>query len=152
MPSTVAWKLPRRHRPERGPCRSRPLGYPRAVEEAPCQSVELVGDGDEIAAIEEVEREFGVALPDEDAPHWRTAGDLFASLLEALPPEAAADPATWERFARALCWETGVDPLLISEASPLLLPDRGFWAGLKQGCVSYLWCLLVFLVLVFLFS
>jgi hypothetical protein len=111
----------------------------------------LVGDGDEGAALEEVEREFGVTLPDEDAPGWHTAGDLFASLIETLPSELAADPATWQRFVQALCRETGADSRLISRTSPLFLPDPGFWAGLKEGCVVYLWCLLAF-ILVFLLT
>jgi hypothetical protein len=120
------------------------------VEEAPCNTVGLVGDGDEISALEEVEREFGVSLRKEDAPHWRTAGDLFASLVRVLPPEVTADRGTWERFTRALCRETGNDPELISKTSPLLLPDRGFWAGLREGCAAYLFCLLVLLLVLFL--
>jgi hypothetical protein len=54
--------------------------------EAP-KSVGLGGDGDEIAAITDVERALGVKLDYADAPHWRTAGDVFASICKALPAE-----------------------------------------------------------------
>jgi hypothetical protein len=97
------------------------------VQEALIKTVGLVGDGDDLAALEEVEREFGVSLREEDAPHWRTAGDLFASLVRVLPADVAGDAATWTRFAQALCRENGTDPHLISEMSPLFLPDLGFW-------------------------
>lgn len=49
------------------------------------QSVDLSGDGDEISAIDDVERAFGVVLDKADASHWHTAGDVFASLRKALP-------------------------------------------------------------------
>jgi hypothetical protein len=104
--------------------------------EPPC-CVGLVGDGDDIAAIENVEEAFGVTLDDQDAPLWSTAGDVFASLLKALPPDAATDVATWERFARALASETGIDPSVITKNSPLLLPDKGFWGGFRE-----IWALL----------
>lgn len=116
--------------------------------EPPC-CVGLAGDGDEIAAIEHVEEVFGVTLDDQDAPQWHTAGDVFASLLKTLPPDAATDLKTWERFADALAWETGIDPCLITKNSPLLLPDKGFWGALKEAWVgvAFLWlALLVALV------
>ena len=121
------------------------------MEEVYC-SVGLVGDGDEVAAIEDVEGEFGVALDKRDAALWLTAGDVFASLLKALPSDAATDSAAWERFGRSLCRETGMNPFLFSKNSPLLLPDRGFWAGFGEAWVGYFWCLLAFAILAFLFS
>jgi hypothetical protein len=84
------------------------------------QSVGLGGDGDEIAAIEDVEKAFGVTLDDADAPHWYTAGDVFASLCKALPAEEGGKPDAWERFTVALSQETGVDPKSIETNSPLL--------------------------------
>ena len=121
------------------------------MEAGPPRSVGLVGDGDEIAAIEHVEKVFGVILDDRDAPSWRTAGDVFASLLNALPPHAAVEVATWTRFAEALALETGIDPSLITRDSPLLLPDKGIWGGVKEGClaVAILWLILSIAAIVF---
>jgi hypothetical protein len=84
------------------------------------RSVGLGGDGDEVTAIEEVERTFGVQLDKIDASKWVTAGDVFASLQKALPCIRADDPATWRRFAEALTDETGVDAASITADSPLL--------------------------------
>jgi hypothetical protein len=91
-------------------------------------SVGLGGDGDEIAAIDEVEAVFGVTLDYADAPTWETAGDVFRSLQTSLPADIANAPDTWDRFAAALTHETGVDPATITPDSPLLdeaLPWRG---------------------------
>ena len=117
--------------------------------DAPC-SVGLVGDGDEVAAIGHIEEVFGITLDDRDAPRWVTAGDVYASLLETLPPDRATDAATWNRFAQALARETGIDPALVSKDSPLLLEDQGFWAGFKEpwGFVAFLWGALLLLVIV----
>jgi hypothetical protein len=120
------------------------------MKEESCHSVGLGGDGDEVAAIEEVEKEFGVTLDDRDAPQWHTAGDVFSSLLKALPPEATPDPATWERFAKALARETGIDPRLITKNSPLLAPDIGFWGGVKEGCGCVVWLWLALLLVVWI--
>lgn len=84
-------------------------------------SVGLGGDGDEIAAIEAVEHAFSVRLDDADAPGWRTAGDVYASLLRKLGPDAAADPGNWDRFAAVLARETAIDPGTIEPGSPLLI-------------------------------
>ena len=113
--------------------------------------VGLAGDGDEIAAVEQVEEMFGIILDKQGAPRWRTAGDLFESLLEALPPDAASDAANWERFAKALARETGVDPHHITTNSPLLLPDKGFWGGFKEiwGSVMLVWIALLLVAILF---
>lgn len=121
------------------------------MDEEPCYNVGLGGDGDEVAAIEDVEEEFGVTLDDRDAPQWLTAGDVFASLLKVLPSNASTDPATWERFAEALSGQTGIDPSLITKSSPLLLPDKGFWGGFKEiwsGCVL-VWAALLLALFIF---
>lgn len=97
-------------------------------EEQPV-SVGLWGDGDEIAAIDEVEATFGVTLDYADAPTWQTAGDVFRSLRNALPTDVANAPDTWDRFAAALTHETGVDPATITPDSPLL-DEAVSWRGL----------------------
>ena len=94
------------------------------MENVAATSVGLGGDGDEVAAIQEVERTFGVELDPTDAPKWVTAGDVFSSLLEKLPPDERAQPKRWVRFAEAITRETGVDPTTISPASPLLSTTR----------------------------
>jgi hypothetical protein len=101
------------------------------VENSP-KSVGLGGDGDEIAAIDDVEREFGVKLDYTDASHWLTAGDVFTSLQKALPAEERNGPDLWRRFAVALCGQTGVNPDGIERGSPLLSESR-FWARLADA-------------------
>ena len=94
------------------------------------QSVGLGGDGDEVAAIQSVEAAFGVRLDCSDAPNWRTAGDVYRSLLRALPADEAAGPNIWNRFAKALTRETGVDPKSIQAESTLLAPESPLWVRL----------------------
>ncbi|HEV7288544.1 hypothetical protein [Sphingomonas sp.] len=92
-------------------------------------SVGFGSDGDEIAAINEIEITFGVTLDYADAPTWQTAGDVFRSLQSRLPADVANTPDTWNRFAAALTHETGVDSTTITPESPLL--DEGSsWRGL----------------------
>lgn len=91
-------------------------------------SVGFGTDGDEIAAIDEIEMTFGVTLDYADAPTWQTAGDVFRALQHRLPADVANAADTWDRFATALTHETGVDPATITPDSPLLddaLPWRG---------------------------
>lgn len=89
----------------------------------PPKSVGLGGDGDEIVAIDEVERAFGVKLNKTDAVQWHTAGDVFISLCNALPAEIRDDDL-WSRFATVLTDQTGVDPKAIEKDSPLLSQSR----------------------------
>ena len=96
------------------------------------KSVGLGGDGDEIIAIDDVKRAFGVKLDYSDAPNWITAGDLFASLKKSLSDEERSKPDLWERFAAALSGQTGVSPNDIEEESPLLSESR-FWARLADA-------------------
>jgi hypothetical protein len=98
----------------------------------PPQSVGLGGDGDEIAAIRDVEEAFGVALDYADAPGWSTAGNVYASRCNALPAEDAQNLDVWERFATALTLGTGVDPKCIEPGSPLLSQSR-FWVHVADA-------------------
>ncbi len=88
-------------------------------------SLGLVGDGDEIAAITEVELSFGVRLDYTGARHWVTVGDVFAALQQALPSQQAAESGTWLRFRQAISKETDVDPQEVT-ADTLLLGNPGF--------------------------
>lgn len=90
----------------------------------PSRSLGLGGDGDEIAAIAEVERCFCVRLDYSDSQSWETAGDVFAALQRALPAEQAAAHDTWTRFAKAISSETGVDHSRVTHETSLLGEHR----------------------------
>jgi hypothetical protein len=104
-------------------------------------SVGLGGDGDEIAAIADVEHAFGVKLDYSDASRWLTAGDVFVSLQRALPGVERHAPDLWKRFATVLCAQTGVDPQTIELGSPLLSGSR-FWRRIADA-LAVLWIAIV---------
>ncbi len=87
------------------------------------KSLGLGGDGDEVDAIENVERAFGVVLDKRDAPSWVTVGDVYASLIKALVSDLRDREDTWERFVTALSEETGVDALKVGPETKLLAPS-----------------------------
>lgn len=101
------------------------------------ETIGLGGDGDEVDAVAAIERHFAVRLDYDDAPNWRTAGDLHASLLRALPPGQRDDPDVWSVFAALLCDETGADASRVGPDTLLLgLPLRtviGRWFGRRFG-------------------
>ena len=107
------------------------LSYNSLVTESSPKTVGLGGDGDEIVAINDVERAFNVKLDYADAPSWRTAGDLFASLERVLPDNERGKGDAWDRFVVALSGQTGVDPSGIKPGSPLLSESQ-FWAKLAD--------------------
>jgi hypothetical protein len=107
--------------------------YHSSMSEQPPVSVGLGGDGDEIAAMQDVEAAFGVRLDDSDASNWLTAGDVYRALRRALPADEAAKPDLWDRFAEALTRETGVDPKSIRAESTLLAPESRLWARLHDA-------------------
>jgi hypothetical protein len=93
----------------------------------PLETIGLGGDGDEVDAIEAVEAHFGVALDTSKAPEWYTAGDVFASLLDALPPERRDADALWLPFAEIMCDEAGADPTRVVPETLLIgLPIRTY--------------------------
>lgn len=77
-----------------------------------------------------MEAEFGVTIDYAEAPQWRTAGDLFQSLLAQLPAGQANDPEIWERFARALSQATDTDSETILPETPLA-DEVQAWRGLN---------------------
>ena len=83
-------------------------------------SLGLWGDGDEIEAIDDVERTFGVRLDYSDAPNWATVGDVYRSLLAQLPAGADLDPDTWNRFTHAITEANGSDPCRVTYQSTLI--------------------------------
>jgi len=90
----------------------------------------LNSNSDEFVAIEEIEAEFGVTIDYADAPLWRTAGDLFRSLLAQMPAGQAHDPEIWERFATALSRATDVELEAITPETPLA-EEAQAWRGLN---------------------
>ncbi len=94
-------------------------------------SVGLCGDGDEIAAIDEIEMTFGVTLDYSDAPTWQTAGDVFRSLQSSLPAHVANAPDTWDRFVAVLTNVSGGDAAKITPESPLIDATHP-WRGLSN--------------------
>ena len=89
------------------------------------ESLGLGGDGDEVDAIEEVEKAFGVLLDVSGAAGWSTVGHVYSALLSALPPEQRESEDVWPRFAHAISGETGVDPTRIGPATVLLSQGGG---------------------------
>src|SRR5688500_15824643 len=80
-----------------------------APEAQRLESLGLGGDGDEVDAIQSVERHFSVSLAYGDAADWRTAGDVFSSLLKALPADQRHRDDLWPTFAAIMSDETGAD-------------------------------------------
>ena len=97
--------------------------YLRPVTATSPMSVGLGGDGDEIVAIDDVERAFRVKLDKAGAVQWHTAGDVFASLSTALPADTR-DEAPWSRFTEVLADQTGGGAKSIQKDSPLLSQSR----------------------------
>lgn len=101
-----------------------------AADNLPPKSLGLGGDGDEIAAIEQVERRFGVRLDTSDAHEWAKVGDVFAALQRALPEGRAEADETWTLFTDAICAETGVNAAEVTPETMLLGQRRVHWWAL----------------------
>ena len=93
----------------------------------PPTSLGLRGDGDEIAAIRDVECRFDVELDYADASNWRTVGDVFQALRKTLPKNEAEDGEIWATFVEAISAETGVDPTKVEAETLLLGSGRFSW-------------------------
>lgn len=91
-----------------------------AKQDRPLKTIGLGGDGDEVDAIQAVERHFGVALDYGDAPTWRTAGDVFQSLLKAISADQQDRGDLWLTFATIMCDETGADASRVGPDTLLL--------------------------------
>lgn len=90
----------------------------------PPRSLGLGGDGDEIAAIAEVERQFAVKLDYTGSAHWVTVGDVYAALQKALPLDHGASRNVWPMFAKAISQGTGVDGNAVTPDTLLLGEGR----------------------------
>jgi len=98
-----------------------------ASENLPPNSLGLWGDGDEIAAIHDVERCFEVQLDYSEADNWVTAGNIFAALQRALPTEQAQASGTWTKFTESISAESGIDPTTVKPETLLLGTRRFGW-------------------------
>ncbi len=58
----------------------------------------LVGDGDEIELIEEIEETFGIVIPDDELERIRCLGDLFDAVERQLPSHIGAPCLTARAF------------------------------------------------------
>lgn len=101
----------------------------------PLETIGLGGDGDEVEAIVAIERHFGISLDYGDASNWVTAGELFGSVLKALPADRAGGEDLWPQFARNLCEETGADPSRVAAETLLLAMPLRTLAGRRFGRV-----------------
>lgn len=114
--------------------------YDRLVPYVPHDHLETIGlggDGDEVDAIAAVERHFGVALDYSAAATWQTAGDVFSSLIGALPEHQRHFKDIWPMFAAILCEETGADAARVAPNTLLLGPPLSMvvarWLKRKLG-------------------
>ena len=83
-------------------------------------SLGLGGDGDEVDAVECVERTFGIAFAIADCERFETVGDVWTALLREMRLDEPAAAPLWSRFATAIGSETGVDPTRIGLETRLL--------------------------------
>ena len=87
------------------------------------ESIGFGGDGDQVDAFLALERHFEVSIDDAQCGQWRTAGDVFTALLQALPEERRDRDGLWPTFAKIMCEETGADaPRLGRDTLLLALP------------------------------
>lgn len=105
----------------------------------PLEHLHLGGDGDEIEAIEAVERAFGVRFDQSDASGWWTVGDVFGSLLQRLdvPPEEGSK--MWPGFVSALGEGAGLYPQEIR----CIMPETRLLAPSLREMAHKLWKRLV---------
>ena len=66
---------------------------------------------------------IGLEPPFDDAPEWRTVGDLWRSVRRIAPDVAGSEDA-WDKFREGLSEETGADWTKVGEET-LLLDGRG---------------------------
>jgi hypothetical protein len=97
------------------------------------ETIGFGGDGDQVDAFLALERHFGVDIDDTDAARWRTAGDVFDALLEAMPAEQRLRQENWPEFAATMCEETGADANRLGRKTLLLALPLSFivsrWLG-----------------------
>ena len=74
----------------------------------PHPNIGMVGDGDDVAAIEEIEKDFGVSFDRDGLERIRTLGDLF-DILIGMRPDLDRDES-WQRYTEASRSSAGRTP------------------------------------------
>lgn len=90
------------------------------------ETIGFGGDGDQVDAFLALERHFGVDIVDTDCGAWRTAGDVFDALLNAMPIEERLRQSNWSEFAAIMCEETGADATRLGPDTLMLAQPVGF--------------------------
>lgn len=116
----------------------------KSVDKAPV--LPLVGDGDEVDLVEDIESAFGIRFSDVEAETCHTVGDLHGLILAKLPdregrPEACQTARAFYRLRRAIndrfpdrriCPATRLDELVPRYATGRLLDELGRATGLRM--------------------
>ena len=89
-------------------------------EERQLETIGFGGDGDQVDAFLALERHFGVDIDDTDCGAWRTAGNVFDALLNAMSNEQRLQRNNWSEFAAIMCAETGADATRLGRNTLLL--------------------------------
>ena len=86
------------------------------------RSLGLGGDGDEVDAIEAVERALGIVFETQDCELFITVGDVWRAVIKEarLSSEEAEAEGLWSQMAKAISKESGVDPDRVSRDTLLL--------------------------------
>lgn len=84
------------------------------------ETIGFGGDGEQVDAFLALERHFVVGIDDTDCSAWRTAGDVFDALLNAMPAEQRLRQSNWSEFAAIMCEETGADARRLGPETLLL--------------------------------
>lgn len=95
-------------------------------EEQQLETIGFGGDGDQVDAFLALERHFGVDIDDTDCGAWRTAGDVFDALLNAMSTEQRSRRSNWSEFAAIMCEETGADATRLGRNTLLLALPLSF--------------------------
>jgi hypothetical protein len=101
------------------------VAMPVSVEQQ-LETIGFGGDGDQVDAFLALERHFGVVIDDTDCGAWRTAGDVFDALLNAMSTEQRCRSSNWSEFAAIMCEETGADATRLGRNTLLLALPLSF--------------------------
>ena len=87
-------------------------------------TIGLVGDGDEIEALQDAAERLGITLDHEDVRHWITVGDIYDSITRAHP--SLNTHHGWQDLCSALCEAVGSDPRRVTRDT-ILIQDTNIW-------------------------
>lgn len=100
-------------------------------------SLGLAGDGDEVDAIDRVERAFGIRFEHADCENFGTVGDVWSSLIKELRLTEIDAAVHWPSFVRILgddtLWEPHFEEVTLE--TRLIgpgLPLRAWWRSRRR--------------------